>query len=87
MISVHYCFSLYLLIYLCLCVSQTWYLFLIAVMLVTRTYCDVWMIQNGTMIERYCVDPDFKFVSAVKYITISLFEDARHPAKYCLNVI
>uniref|UniRef100_A0A673MRN1 ATP-binding cassette sub-family D member 3-like n=1 Tax=Sinocyclocheilus rhinocerous TaxID=307959 RepID=A0A673MRN1_9TELE len=30
---------------------ETWYLFLIAVMLVTRTYCDVWMIQNGTMIE------------------------------------
>jgi len=37
-------------------------------MLVTRTYCDVWMIQNGTMIERYCVDLDFKFVSAVKYM-------------------
>ncbi len=34
------------------CMSQTWYLLLIAVMLVTRTYCDVWMIQNGTMIER-----------------------------------
>ncbi|TRY56035.1 hypothetical protein DNTS_013861 [Danionella cerebrum] len=30
---------------------ETWYLLLIAVMLVTRTYCDVWMIQNGTMIE------------------------------------
>nr|XP_006635033.1 PREDICTED: ATP-binding cassette sub-family D member 3 [Lepisosteus oculatus] len=27
------------------------YLLLIAVMLVARTYCDVWMIQNGTMIE------------------------------------
>lgn len=24
----------------------------IAAMLVARTYCDVWMIQNGTMIER-----------------------------------
>ncbi|KAK7118593.1 hypothetical protein R3I94_022174 [Phoxinus phoxinus] len=31
--------------------KETWYLFLIAMMLVTRTYCDVWMIQNGTMIE------------------------------------
>jgi hypothetical protein len=31
---------------------QTGYMVLIAVMLVTRTYCDVWMIQNGTMIER-----------------------------------
>ena len=34
---------------------QTGYLSLIAVMLVTRTYCDVWMIQNGTMIERLVV--------------------------------
>ena len=32
---------------------QTGYLLLIAVMLVSRTYCDVWMIQNGTLIERY----------------------------------
>ena len=31
---------------------QTGYLLLIAAMLVTRTYCDVWMIQHGTMIER-----------------------------------
>ncbi|CAB1451688.1 unnamed protein product [Pleuronectes platessa] len=30
---------------------ETGYLLLIAAMLVTRTYCDVWMIQNGTMIE------------------------------------
>ncbi|KAA0704698.1 ATP-binding cassette sub-family D member 3 70 kDa peroxisomal membrane protein [Triplophysa tibetana] len=31
--------------------KETWYLLLIAATLVTRTYCDVWMIQNGTMIE------------------------------------
>ncbi|KAL6098200.1 abcd3 [Pungitius sinensis] len=31
--------------------KETGYLILIAAMLVTRTYCDVWMIQNGTMIE------------------------------------
>ncbi|KAM9827617.1 ATP-binding cassette sub-family D member 3a [Neosynchiropus ocellatus] len=30
---------------------ESGYLILIAVMLVARTYCDVWMIQNGTMIE------------------------------------
>uniref|UniRef100_H3CI83 ATP-binding cassette sub-family D member 3 n=1 Tax=Tetraodon nigroviridis TaxID=99883 RepID=H3CI83_TETNG len=30
---------------------ETGFLVLIAVMLVARTYCDVWMIQNGTMIE------------------------------------
>uniref|UniRef100_A0A8C8HPZ1 ATP-binding cassette, sub-family D (ALD), member 3a n=1 Tax=Oncorhynchus tshawytscha TaxID=74940 RepID=A0A8C8HPZ1_ONCTS len=32
--------------------ESTGYLLFIAAMLVTRTYCDVWMIQNGTMIER-----------------------------------
>ncbi|XP_032884808.1 ATP-binding cassette sub-family D member 3 [Amblyraja radiata] len=31
--------------------QESAYLLLIAVMLVARTYCDVWMIQNGTMIE------------------------------------
>uniref|UniRef100_A0A8C4N9F2 ATP-binding cassette, sub-family D (ALD), member 3a n=1 Tax=Eptatretus burgeri TaxID=7764 RepID=A0A8C4N9F2_EPTBU len=30
---------------------ETGYLLLVALTLVTRTYCDVWMIQNGTMIE------------------------------------
>ncbi|XP_070783991.1 ATP-binding cassette sub-family D member 3a [Enoplosus armatus] len=30
---------------------ETGYLIFIAAMLVARTYCDVWMIQNGTMIE------------------------------------
>ncbi|GAA6099579.1 ATP-binding cassette sub-family D member 3a isoform X1 [Tachysurus ichikawai] len=31
--------------------KESWYLIMIAMMLVARTYCDVWMIQNGTMIE------------------------------------
>ncbi|XP_041064441.1 ATP-binding cassette sub-family D member 3a [Carcharodon carcharias] len=31
--------------------QESAYLILIAAMLVARTYCDVWMIQNGTMIE------------------------------------
>ncbi|CAL8294526.1 unnamed protein product [Lota lota] len=42
---------------------ETGYLVLIAVMLVTRTYCDVWMIQNGTMIESAIISrsaKDFK---------------------------
>ncbi|ELT92932.1 hypothetical protein CAPTEDRAFT_164747 [Capitella teleta] len=30
---------------------EGWYIFLVAIMLTTRTYCDVWMIQNGTSIE------------------------------------
>ena len=32
-------------------VPQVGYLLMIAVMLVSRTYADVWMIQNGTAIE------------------------------------
>ncbi|XP_053549108.1 ATP-binding cassette sub-family D member 3 [Bombina bombina] len=31
--------------------KESGYLALIAVMLIARTYCDVWMIQNGTSIE------------------------------------
>ncbi|TSK13577.1 G-protein coupled receptor 4 [Bagarius yarrelli] len=31
--------------------KETGYLVLIAAMLLARTYCDVWMIHNGTMIE------------------------------------
>ncbi|XP_056379089.1 ATP-binding cassette sub-family D member 3 isoform X2 [Hyla sarda] len=31
--------------------KESGYLMLIAVMLVARTYCDIWMIQNGTFIE------------------------------------
>uniref|UniRef100_A0A8C8C6W1 ABC transporter domain-containing protein n=1 Tax=Oncorhynchus tshawytscha TaxID=74940 RepID=A0A8C8C6W1_ONCTS len=41
----------------------TGYLVLIAAMLVARTYCDVWMIQNGTMIESAIIgrsNTDFK---------------------------
>lgn len=30
---------------------ETWYVIMIAVALAARTYCDVWMIQNGTQIE------------------------------------
>uniref|UniRef100_A0AAQ4PNN2 ATP binding cassette subfamily D member 3 n=1 Tax=Gasterosteus aculeatus aculeatus TaxID=481459 RepID=A0AAQ4PNN2_GASAC len=43
--------------------KETGYLILIAAMLVTRTYCDVWMIQNGTMIESAIIgrsSKDFK---------------------------
>ncbi|KAK2150705.1 hypothetical protein LSH36_394g02081 [Paralvinella palmiformis] len=30
---------------------ETWYVILVAIALATRTFCDVWMIQNGTSIE------------------------------------
>uniref|UniRef100_A0A3B1J8G4 ABC transmembrane type-1 domain-containing protein n=1 Tax=Astyanax mexicanus TaxID=7994 RepID=A0A3B1J8G4_ASTMX len=37
--------------------KESGYLLLIALMLVSRTYCDVWMIHNGTMIERLAPPP------------------------------
>ncbi|XP_077101223.1 ATP-binding cassette sub-family D member 3a isoform X2 [Siphateles boraxobius] len=52
--------------------KETWYLFLIAVMLVTRTYCDVWMIQNGTMIESGIISRDIKLFKRhfYSYLTV-----------------
>ncbi len=38
---------------LMLCIFQTWYVFLVAASLAARTYADIWMIQNGTLIERW----------------------------------
>uniref|UniRef100_A0A8C5I1G3 ABC transporter domain-containing protein n=1 Tax=Gouania willdenowi TaxID=441366 RepID=A0A8C5I1G3_GOUWI len=49
---------------------ETGYLLLIATMLVARTYCDVWMIQNGTMIESAIIGrstKDFK-ISLLNFI-------------------
>lgn len=51
---------------------QTGFLAFIAAMLVARTYCDVWMIQNGTMIERseswFCISkyPTWMYVNGDK---------------------
>ncbi|XP_051738213.1 ATP-binding cassette sub-family D member 3a isoform X1 [Ctenopharyngodon idella] len=58
--------------------KETWYLLLIAVMLVTRTYCDVWMIQNGTMIESAIIGRStkgfkkylFNFITAMPIIAL-----------------
>uniref|UniRef100_A0A8D0AL76 ATP-binding cassette, sub-family D (ALD), member 3a n=1 Tax=Sander lucioperca TaxID=283035 RepID=A0A8D0AL76_SANLU len=54
---------------------QTGYLILIAAMLVARTYCDVWMIQNGTMIESAIIGrstKDFKayLFSFIKFMPL-----------------
>uniref|UniRef100_A0AAQ5ZWL1 ATP-binding cassette sub-family D member 3 n=1 Tax=Amphiprion ocellaris TaxID=80972 RepID=A0AAQ5ZWL1_AMPOC len=54
---------------------ETGYLILIATMLVTRTYCDVWMIQNGTMIESAIIGrstKDFKIFlfSFIKFMPL-----------------
>lgn len=58
--------------------KETGYLVLIAVMLVSRTYCDVWMIQNGTLIESGIIGrsrKDFKrylfnFIAAMPLISV-----------------
>lgn len=54
---------------------ETGYLILIATMLVARTYCDVWMIQNGTMIESAIIGrstKDFKIYlfSFIKFMPL-----------------
>ncbi|XP_059183075.1 ATP-binding cassette sub-family D member 3a [Centropristis striata] len=55
--------------------KETGYLVLIAAMLVARTYCDVWMIQNGTMIESAIIGrstKDFKtfLFSFIKFMPL-----------------
>uniref|UniRef100_A0AAQ5Y4W7 ABC transporter domain-containing protein n=1 Tax=Amphiprion ocellaris TaxID=80972 RepID=A0AAQ5Y4W7_AMPOC len=59
----------------CRVLRITGYLILIATMLVTRTYCDVWMIQNGTMIESAIIGrstKDFKIFlfSFIKFMPL-----------------
>uniref|UniRef100_A0A8D0AMK6 ATP-binding cassette, sub-family D (ALD), member 3a n=1 Tax=Sander lucioperca TaxID=283035 RepID=A0A8D0AMK6_SANLU len=51
---------------------QTGYLILIAAMLVARTYCDVWMIQNGTMIESGIIGRDINLFKKHFYSYISV---------------
>nr|DBA18059.1 TPA: hypothetical protein GDO54_016352 [Pyxicephalus adspersus] len=54
------------------------YLLLIAVMLIARTYCDVWMIQNGTFIESAIIGRSrkdfrkylFNFITAMPAISL-----------------
>ncbi|KAJ8376095.1 hypothetical protein SKAU_G00066750 [Synaphobranchus kaupii] len=58
--------------------KESGYMLLIAAMLVVRTYCDVWMIQNGTMIESAIIGrstKDFKkylynFITAMPLIAL-----------------
>ncbi|XP_028425077.1 ATP-binding cassette sub-family D member 3a isoform X2 [Perca flavescens] len=52
--------------------KETGYLILIAAMLVARTYCDVWMIQNGTMIESGIIGRDINLFKKHFYSYISV---------------
>lgn len=57
---------------------ESGYLLLVAATLVTRTFCDIWMIQNGTYIESAIIGRDmslfkerlFKFIYAMPGIAI-----------------
>nr|XP_022318983.1 ATP-binding cassette sub-family D member 3-like [Crassostrea virginica] len=59
-------------------VKETWYLLLVAASLISRTYADVWMIQNGTAIESAIIGRNmslfkvhlFKFIYAMPAISI-----------------
>uniref|UniRef100_A0A8C2RSH4 ABC transporter domain-containing protein n=1 Tax=Capra hircus TaxID=9925 RepID=A0A8C2RSH4_CAPHI len=75
---------------------MTGYLILIAVMLVSRTYCDVWMIQNGTLIESGIISrnkalfkkPFFKFIAATPMISLvnNFLKFGLNELKLCFRV-
>ncbi|XP_045920346.1 ATP-binding cassette sub-family D member 3a [Micropterus dolomieu] len=64
---------------------ETGYLILIAAMLVARTYCDVWMIQNGTMIESGIISRDislfkkhfYSYISVIPGVTVQHLDSHR----------
>ncbi|XP_043077161.1 ATP-binding cassette sub-family D member 3b [Puntigrus tetrazona] len=76
--------------------KESGYLLLIAVMLMARTYCDVWMIHNGTMIEsaiigrsttsfkRYLVN----FITVMPFISLvnNLLKLGLNKLKLCFRV-
>ncbi|KAM5256116.1 ATP-binding cassette sub-family D member 3 isoform 4-T4 [Ctenodactylus gundi] len=76
--------------------KETGYLILIAVMLVSRTYCDVWMIQNGTLIESGIIGrsrKDFKkylfnFIAAMPLISLvnNFLKYGLNELKLCFRV-
>ncbi|XP_076463312.1 ATP-binding cassette sub-family D member 3-like [Babylonia areolata] len=67
---------------------ESWYLLLVAMSLIARTYADVWMIQNGTAIESAIIGRDmnlfkvhlFKFIYAMPAISV-----VNNMLKYGLN--
>ncbi|KAL4237173.1 ATP-binding cassette sub- D member 3 [Mactra antiquata] len=67
---------------------EVWYLVLVAVSLISRTYADVWMIQNGTAIESAIIGRNmelfkkhlFKFMWAMPMISV-----VNNMLKYGLN--
>ncbi|XP_044770502.1 ATP-binding cassette sub-family D member 3 isoform X3 [Neomonachus schauinslandi] len=76
--------------------KETGYLALIAVMLVSRTYCDVWMIQNGTLIESGIIGRSrkdfrrylFNFIAAMPLISVinNFLKFGLNELKLCFRV-
>uniref|UniRef100_H0UXQ6 ATP binding cassette subfamily D member 3 n=1 Tax=Cavia porcellus TaxID=10141 RepID=H0UXQ6_CAVPO len=76
--------------------KETGYLILIAIMLVSRTFCDVWMIQNGTLIESGIIGrsrKDFKkylfnFIAAMPLISLinNFLKYGLNELKLCFRV-
>ncbi|XP_025057707.1 ATP-binding cassette sub-family D member 3 isoform X2 [Alligator sinensis] len=76
--------------------KETGYLLLIAVMLILRTYCDIWMIQNGTVIESAIIGrsrKDFKkylfnFIAAMPAISLvnNFLKYGLNELKLCFRV-
>ncbi|KAM6167000.1 ATP-binding cassette sub-family D member 3 isoform 4-T4 [Erethizon dorsatum] len=76
--------------------KETGYLILIAVMLVCRTYCDVWMIQNGTLIESGIIGRSrkdfrkylFNFIAAMPLISLinNFLKYGLNELKLCFRV-
>ncbi|KAF5911105.1 hypothetical protein HPG69_001071 [Diceros bicornis minor] len=76
--------------------KETGYLMLIAVMLVSRTYCDVWMIQNGTLIESGIIGRSrkdfqrylFNFIAAMPLISLvnNFLKFGLNELKLCFRV-
>ncbi|KAI0211665.1 ATP-binding cassette sub-family D member 3 [Lamellibrachia satsuma] len=68
--------------------AEGWYMFLVAGALAARTYCDVWMIQNGTAIESSIIGRNvdlfkvnlYRFIYAMPVISI-----VNNTLKYGLN--
>uniref|UniRef100_A0A4W4GGI3 ABC transporter domain-containing protein n=1 Tax=Electrophorus electricus TaxID=8005 RepID=A0A4W4GGI3_ELEEL len=76
--------------------KESGYLVLIAVMLVARTYCDVWMIHNGTMIESAIIGRStrafksylFSFIAVMPFISLvnNVLKLGLNELKLCFRV-
>lgn len=70
--------------------QEMWYLTLVAVSLIARTYADVWMIGNGTAIERAIIgrnSADFKTLLFKFIYAMPAISTVNNLLKYGLNML